>query len=198
MLFFWLFKNCEFIRDSSLWRSNFIPLVRVSIINVWLGFLSKIWILAFLGKYSNIFDRSQNVSIEGRKGIRNENIFPSFLAYLSPVWIEIKPEWCFLIFWIFLLFFLEFLIQGRVETEFETKFFFLNTNISGMVFLFFCYFFCEFSILGRVGAEFGTKIFFSFSANLSLVWIEIMSEWCFLVFWIFFCNFFGNFISRVG
>ena len=32
MLFFWFFKNCELIRDSSLWRSNFIPLVRDSII----------------------------------------------------------------------------------------------------------------------------------------------------------------------
>ena len=168
-----------------------IPLVRVSIINVWLGFLSKIWILAFLGKYSNIFDRSQNVSIEGRKGIRNENIFPSFLAYLSPVWIEIKPEWCFLIFWIFLLFFLEFLIQGRVETEFETNFFFSQYKYFRNGVFIFLLFFCEFSILGRVGAEFGTKIFFSFLANLSLVWIEIMSEWCFLVFWIFFAIFLG-------
>ena len=26
------FKNCELIRDSSLWRSNFIPLVHDSII----------------------------------------------------------------------------------------------------------------------------------------------------------------------
>ena len=32
MLFFWFFKNCELIRDSFLWRSNFIPLVRDSII----------------------------------------------------------------------------------------------------------------------------------------------------------------------
>ena len=41
-----------------------IPLVRVSIINVGSGFLSKIWILVFLGKYSNIFVGSQSVSIE--------------------------------------------------------------------------------------------------------------------------------------
>ena len=32
MLFFWFFKNCELIRDSSLQCSNFIPLVRDSII----------------------------------------------------------------------------------------------------------------------------------------------------------------------
>ena len=31
MLFFWFFKNCELIRDSSLWHSNFIPLVHDSI-----------------------------------------------------------------------------------------------------------------------------------------------------------------------
>ena len=32
MLFFWFFKNCKLIRDSSLWHSNFIPLVHDSII----------------------------------------------------------------------------------------------------------------------------------------------------------------------
>ena len=32
LLFFWFFKNYELIRDYSLWRSNFIPLVRDSII----------------------------------------------------------------------------------------------------------------------------------------------------------------------
>ena len=32
MLFFWFFKNYELIRDSSLWRSNFISLVHDSII----------------------------------------------------------------------------------------------------------------------------------------------------------------------
>ena len=71
LLFFWFFKNYELIRDSSLWRSNFIPLVHDSIIIIgsrsvvytfdlrftykrWVRVLSKIWILAFLGKYSNI------------------------------------------------------------------------------------------------------------------------------------------------
>ena len=41
-----------------------ILLVRVSIINVGSGFLSKIWISVFLGKYFNIFVGSQSVSIE--------------------------------------------------------------------------------------------------------------------------------------
>ena len=43
-----------------------IPLVRVSIINIGSRFSIKIWILAFLGKYSNIFVGSQSVSIEIR------------------------------------------------------------------------------------------------------------------------------------
>ena len=40
-----------------------IPLVRVSLVNVGSGFSIKIWILVFLGKSSNIFVRSQSVSI---------------------------------------------------------------------------------------------------------------------------------------
>ena len=32
LLFFWFFKNCELIKDSFLRRSNFIPLLRDSII----------------------------------------------------------------------------------------------------------------------------------------------------------------------
>ena len=43
-----------------------IPLVHISLINVGSGFSIKIWILAFLGKYSNIFVGSQRVSIEIR------------------------------------------------------------------------------------------------------------------------------------
>ena len=62
MLFFWFFKNCELIRDSSLWRSNFIHLVHDSIVIIgsrpvytfgsrftykrWVRVLSKIGILA--------------------------------------------------------------------------------------------------------------------------------------------------------
>ena len=57
-------------------------------------------------------------------GIRDLNFFFfSFSASLSPFWIEIKPELSFLIFWIFLLFCLEFYYPGRVWTEFGTKIF---------------------------------------------------------------------------
>ena len=49
---------------------------------------------------------------------------------------------------------------------------------------FFAIFF-EFSFPGRVGTEFGTNfVFFSFSAYLIPVWVEIIMEWCFSIFWI--------------
>ena len=67
----------------------------------------------------------------GRNGNRNEIFFISFLAYLNPIWIEIFSEWCFLIFWILLLFFLEFSSLGWVGTEFQTKIFFsFSANVS--------------------------------------------------------------------
>ena len=81
--FSWFFKNCELIKDSSLWHSNFILSVCDSVIiirsrsvtyifgsrfiyNRWVRVSIEIWILAFLGKYSNIFVGSQSVSIEVR------------------------------------------------------------------------------------------------------------------------------------
>ena len=64
-----------------------IPLVRVSIINVGSGFLSKIWILTFLGKYSNIFVGSQSVSIEVRiiwyQSTGSKISFLSLLSFVS-------------------------------------------------------------------------------------------------------------------
>ena len=57
-----------------------IPLVCVSLINVGSGFSIKIWILAFLGRYSNIFVGSQSVSIEVR------NIFQYFCWVLKRVY----------------------------------------------------------------------------------------------------------------
>ena len=40
---------------------------------------------------------------------------------LIPFWIKIMPESCFLIYWIFLLFFWEFSLPGRVWAEFRSK-----------------------------------------------------------------------------
>ena len=58
-----------------------ISLVRVSLINVGSGFSIKIWILAFLVKYSNIFVGSQSMSIEVR------NIFQYFC------WVSKRVYW---------------------------------------------------------------------------------------------------------
>ena len=99
-------------------------------------------------------------------------------AYLISILIEIRPEWCFLVFWIFLLFFLEFSYPGRVGTKFVTKFFFFlflglshhgfDRNKVRIMFLNFWNFYAillEFSIPGLVGTVFGTKIFFPLSSN---------------------------------
>ena len=96
LLFFWFFKNCELFRNYSLRRSNFIHLVCDSIVIIGLRsvytfgsrfiykrcvrILLKIWILAFLGKYSNIFVGSQSMSIEVR------NIFQYFCCVSKRVY----------------------------------------------------------------------------------------------------------------
>ena len=100
-----------------------------------------------------------------------EFFFRSFSTYPDPFSLEMKPEWCFLIFWIFLPFFLEFSTlggAGRIET---INFFSLFLDLSRPVlawneawiahfyFLYLFAFFLEFSILGRVG-QIGTIIFF--------------------------------------
>ena len=103
---------------------------------------------------------------------RNEKIFfLSFSTCPDPFSLEMKPEWCFLIFWIFLPFFLEFSIQGRVGRIGMIYFFSLFLDLSRpfwlemkleLFFLIFCIFllfFSKFSILGRVG-RIGTIIFF--------------------------------------
>ena len=84
---------------------------------------------------------------------RNEFFFISFLAYLSLVWIEILPEWCFLIFWILLLFFLEFLawvgwdwnsVQNLFSLFLSLSQFGLDRNKVRMVFFTFLNFFAIF------------------------------------------------------
>ena len=64
-----------------------IPLVRVSLINIGSRFSIKIWILAFLGKYSNIFVGSQSVSIEVRiiwyQSTGSKISFLSLLSFVS-------------------------------------------------------------------------------------------------------------------
>ena len=119
-----------------------------------------------------------------------QNFFFFFSAYLNPVWMEIMPEWCFLIFWIFLLFFLEFSSSGRVGTKLWGRHLFslflglpqlgLDRNNDGMMFFNFLNFFAVFfwNFLARVGKErnLERRFFLSFSAYLNLVWIEIIKH----------------------
>ena len=113
----------------------------------------------------------------------------------------------FIIFWNFLLFFLEFFCLGRVWRELGTKIWFLSFSayliplwlriMLGSGFLIFSLFFSIFSCPGRVWTELGTKIwFFSFSAYLIPFWLKIISGIGFLTFWIFLL-FFWNFFARV-
>ena len=106
-------------------------------------------------------------------------VFP-FSAYLIPFWIKIMSEWSLLIFWIFLLFSLEFSSSGWLGTEFGTKYFFFSFSaylnrfwIEKMleccffIFWIFLVFFLELSRPGRVGPEFVTKTVFSHSRPIS-------------------------------
>ena len=83
-----------------------IPLVRILIIYVWLGFLSKIWILVFLGKYSNIFVGFQSVSIEVRiiwyQSTGSKISFLSLLSFVScyhPILFLLCSLFLILILW---------------------------------------------------------------------------------------------------
>ena len=57
------------------------------------------------------------------------------------------------------------------------------------MFEFFCYFF-GILITGRVGTHPNDFFFLSFSAFRNLFWLEKKLWWCFLIFWIFFANFY--------
>ena len=112
-----------------------------------------------------------------------------------------------ILFNFFAIFFFNFLARVESERNSGLKFFSLFLGLShtgfdrnnvGMNFFnflnFFAIFFCEFSCLGPVGMEFGTIFFCSSLAYIISVQIEIMQEWCFLIFWIFFLFFFGIFL----
>ena len=118
----------------------------------------------------------------GRNGIRNNFSFFSSSACLNPVWIEIMPEWRFLIFWFFLLF---FLFLGILYPRFcwnriRSEIFFLSFSAYlcavwieimpewfFLIFLILLLFFWEFFIPGLVGTKFGTKILLSLSWPIS-------------------------------
>ena len=105
-------------------------------------------------------------------------------SYLIPFWLQLMPGSCFLIFWIFLLFFFcNFLPRVEYERNSGQKLFSTlsaylilsrpvfaknnNRKLFFNFFEFFCYFFSEFSPPGRVWAELGSKIVFSLSRPVS-------------------------------
>ena len=111
----------------------------------------------------------------GRERNSERKFYLSFSSYLSPVWIEILPEWCFLTF---RYFFWNFLAQVRKEQNSEQNFFSLfpglsqpgldRNNAGMMYFNFLFFFFLEFFSPSRVGTEFGTKFFFALSRPISV------------------------------
>ena len=119
-------------------------------------------------------------SRSSREG-RNDNFFLlTFWALPNQIWLEMKQEWCFLIFWTFSFFFWEFSILSKVGWI-GTIFFFLLTFSAlpnpiwlemklewcFLSFLILLLFFLEFSILGRIG-RIGMTIFFCSLSRLFL------------------------------
>ena len=97
-----------------------IPLVRVSIINVGSGLLSKIWILVFLSKYSNNFVRSQSMSIEVRIiWYQSTGSKISFLSLLS--FVSYHPILFLLCFLFFVLILWRALSQNRAPSSKKKK-----------------------------------------------------------------------------
>ena len=137
--------------------------------------------------FLNILDQ---VRMEQNSGLK----FVSLFLSLSHPGLDRNNEGM-MFFNFFCCFFFEFSCAGRVGTEFGTKFFFFSLGLSHpdldrrnewMVFFNFMNFFAIFFgifLHGSCRNEFGTKFFsLSFSSYLTPVWIEIMLEWCFLVF----------------
>ena len=136
--------------------------------------------LIFFGWFSGTFNSGR----VGKK--RNDNFyFLSFSAFFNLLWLEKMPWWCFLIFWICLLLFCNFLLRFWQERNGMIIFIFslsqsfwpiLPWNEAVMVFFNFLNFFAtffEFSMPGRVGTKRKDKFyFFSFSAYSNLFWLE--------------------------
>ena len=131
--------------------------------------------------------------------------FSLFLGPSHPVLAKNNAGKRFLIFVFFSYFFRNFLARVEYEWNSGLKFFsrflglshpVLAKNNAGMRFLNFLIFFSIFFeiLFPRMSMNgIRDKIFFhSFSAYIIPVWIEIMSEWSFLIFWIF-LYFFGIF-----
>ena len=128
----------------------------------------------------------------GKKGSKLEKNFHSFSACPDPFRLEMNPGWCFLIFWIFLLFYSEIYHSGQVKTVSNEKIFFTHFRPFPTQFclkwstMFFNYFklfaiFWEFSSSGqeKTVPNQKKKKFHSFSACLDPFRLEMNPGWCF-------------------
>ena len=115
-----------------------------------------------------------------------------------------------MVFWIFLLFFCNFLLRDGLERNRTIFFIFslsqplptycgLKWSHYGISFniLNFLAIFLEFCITRRAGTKGNNNFYFlSFLAFSSVFWLEMKSEWNFLIFWIFLL-FFLNYVLRM-
>ena len=141
--------------------------------------------------FQNFFAIFVEFFIIGRVGIdRNEKFFFfSFLTFPNLLWLEEKPQWCFIIFCTFLLFFfcnflfwveqdliLTIIFIFSISRPFPTCFG-LKRSHNGVfqIFKFFLLFIFEFSNTGQVGIDWNDIFYFlSFSALPNLFWLEEM------------------------
>ena len=120
-------------------------------------------------------------------------------SYIITIWLKIMTESCFLIFWIFLLFFLEFSPQGRVWAEFGTKIIlspsrpiqsyiitiWLKITMESCSLIFWIFLLFVFGICSPGSSMSGIRVqnsFFCFSAYLIPFWLKIPLKICFLIF----------------
>ena len=145
---------------------------------------------------------------------QNDNFdFLYFSSFSDLFWLEMNHNHISFIFWIFYYFYGIF-ITLRVGTKRNENFYFhyfpAFSNLIWLImwphwyflifwnfFLFFCFFFLEYSVTRWIGAKRNYNFYFhTFPAFSSLFWLKMMSQWYFLIFWIFF-PFFWNFLSRL-
>ena len=137
----------------------------------------------------------------------NDNFFFFFFVSLSscpiPFWLEMKPQRCFLIFCITLLFFWNSLFWIGFEWIETITFFYYILFLAVMRIFKFLHFLQFFgNSLFWIGLEWiGMITFFLFFVSLSACpvpfWLEMKPEWCFLIFCISLL-FVWNSLFRVG
>ena len=119
LLFFFEFSNL--VRVGTDRNNFFFPLFfgLSHPVSVWNG--ARMMFFNFLNFFTIFFSNSGWVGTDrikiffslffGRNGLEQKNIFLYFLACPNPFRLEMKPGWFILIFWIFLLLFMNFLTR---------------------------------------------------------------------------------------